>query len=217
MKTQRKIESLCQGLPWQEWDAVLVHGRHTRVSGNSWLENSVEEGETTALFLSGRVGLRALREDVDGKEATVPYSAPAVLSLTDEAMVECAHWVLVQSTVCFFTPQRLLSAFTKSPKFASNLVAVLHEQANHSLQHTTSNDDGLRRLSASLLSRSTPSGDHRREVIATQSQLAAETGLSRQWVNRLLKELEKRGIAECGRGHIVLHSPSGLEALPVQY
>ncbi|MEM9792864.1 MAG: helix-turn-helix domain-containing protein, partial [Pseudomonadota bacterium] len=108
-------------------------------------------------------------------------------------------------------------AFATSPKFASNLVAVLHDQATHSLQYTTSNDDGLRRLSASLLSRSTPSGDRKRQVVATQSQLAAETGLSRQWVNRLLKELEKRGLAECGRGHIVLHSPSRLEALPVQY
>lgn len=217
MDTHRKIDSLCRGLPWQEWDAVLAHGRYTTVPSSSWLENVVEAGETTALFLSGRVGLRALREDFDSNEATVPYSAPAVLSLADGSMLERAHWVLVQSTVCLFTRKRLLSAFAASPTFASNLVAVLQDQATHSLQYNMRNDDGLRRLSASLLSRSTPSGDCKREVIATQSQLATETGLSRQWVNRLLKELEKRGIAECGRGHIVLHSPSWLEALPVQY
>lgn len=215
MKDHRKIDSLCQGLPWQEWDAVLAYGRHTTVSGNAWLENVVEDGETTALFLSGRVGLRALREDVDSSETTVPYAAPAVLSLADDPMPERAHWVLVQSTVCLFTPQKLLSAFATSPAFARNLVAVLQDQTTHSLHYTMKNDDGLRRLSASLLSRSTPSGDCKRKVIATQSQLATETGLSRQWVNRLLKELERRGIAECRRGHIVLHSPSGLEALPM--
>ena len=214
LKIHRRIESLCQGLPWQNWDAVLAHGRYTCVPGNSWLENAMEEGETTVLFLSGRVGLRALPEDVCGKEATVPYSAPAVLSLADGSMLESAHWVLAQSTVCFFTPQRLLSAFATAPKFASNLVAVLHDQATHSLQYTTRNDDGLRRLTASLLARSTPSGDRKREVIATQSQLATETGLSRQWVNRLLKELETRGIAECGRGHIVLNCANGLETSP---
>lgn len=215
MKNHRKIDSLCRGLPWQEWDAVLARGRHTTVSSNSWLENVVQDGETTALFLSGRVGLRALREDVDSHEATVPYSAPAVLSLAEDPMLESAHWVLVQSTVCLFTTQKLQSAFATSPTFASNLVAVLQEQATHSLLYSVRNDDGLRRLSASLLSRSTPSGDRKRKVIATQSQLATETGLSRQWVNRLLKELEKQGIAECGRGQIVLHSPSRLEALPV--
>ncbi len=214
MKIQREIESLCQGLSWQEWDAVLAYGRHVTVSSNSWLESFVEEGETTALFLSGCVGLRPLREDVDSNEPTIPRSAPVVLSMPDDMEYESAHWVLVQSTVCLFTSLKLQSALAISPKFAANLVNVLQEQTKYSLLRTTKDENGLRRLGASLLSRSTPTGQDKRKVVATQSQLAAETGLSRQWVNKLLKELEEMGIAECGRGHIVLHSPSGLEALP---
>ncbi len=216
MKTQRKIDSLCHGLPWQEWDAVLANGRHTTVSSNSWLETVVEEGETIALFLSGRVGLRPLREDVEGNETTIPYSAPAVLSLSEDLEHESAHWVLVQSTVCLFTSQKLQTAFAASPRFASNLVTVLQDQTKHHLRCSSKTEDGLGRLSASLLSRSKLSGEQKTRVKVTQSQLATETGLSRQWVNKLLKELEKRGFAERKRGHVVLLNPLGLEGLPAQ-
>lgn len=186
------------------------------VSGSSWLETIAAEGETTALFLSGRVGLRALREDADASDSTIPYSAPAVISLPEDMALERAHWVMVQSAVCLFTSQRLQKAFAASPKFASNLVTVLQDQSTYHLQCTTRTENGLGRLSSSLLSRSTQSSEHKRKVVVTQSQLAMETGLSRQWVNKLLKELENRGIAERRRGYIILHSLSRLEAVPDQ-
>jgi CRP-like cAMP-binding protein len=112
-----------------------------------------------------------------------------------------------------FTPKTLQRAFAVSPRFASNLFSVLQDQARYQQRYATQVQDGLSRLSASLLSRSSAMGQDQHCVVVTQAQLATETGLSRQWVNRLLKELESKGIAQRRRGRIVLHAPSRLSLL----
>lgn len=206
----RETNSLCQGLSWREWDKALGFGRHTGVPPCTWLEAFSRDDETTAIFLSGRVGLRAIHEceDVDGD--VVPFAAPAVLSLCVDRTNTHAHWVLSQSTVCFFTAKSLQASFAASAGFACNFVDVLQRQMRHHLDHLSQAEDGLSRLSASLLSRCQQTAHLQRKVHVTQSELAMETGLSRQWVNQLLRQLEHQGIAQRGRGCVVLNAPARL-------
>lgn len=211
MRNTHHIGSLCHAMPSRDWNAVLGLGRHVEIPSSSWLESHSKSGEHTAVFLSGRVGLRSVHEDEDTNEDIVPYPAPAILTLSGDEHCTDAHWVLVRSTVCFFTHTNLKQAFGVSSQFASNFVAALQQQTRHHVSSATQAENGLDRLSASLLSRSWTGNGQRRKVQVTQSQLATETGLSRQWVNRLLKQLEHQGIAECGRGHILLHAPARLE------
>lgn len=206
--------ALCQDLSWREWVSILDLGRRVVVDGQSWLETSCAHEECTAVFLSGCVGLRPIPEDVyDGREIIL-RTAPAIIDLSnaDDPSAEhwAGHWIVEPASVHFYTHDRLQKAFEKSPRFASNFVHLLNSQSRFAIRLLSRSDSGLRRLSISLLSRVEDGATSSQKLVVTQSQLAIETGLSRQWVNRLLRQLERQGIAEMRRGHLLLHTPAAL-------
>lgn len=206
--------ALCQDLSWREWVSILDLGRRVVVDGQSWLETSCAHEECTAVFLSGCVGLRPIPEDVyDGREIVL-RAAPAIIDLSHaddpSAGHGAGHWIVELASVHLYTRDRLQKAFETSPRFASNFVRLLNSQSRFAIRALSRSDSGLRRLSSSLLSRVDEGATSSQKLVVTQSQLAIETGLSRQWVNRLLRQLERQGIVEMGRGHVLLHAPAAL-------
>ena len=54
------------------------------------------------------------------------------------------------------------------------------------------------------------SGDTGHRIVATHDMIAAELGTSRETVSRLLKEYERRGVVELGRGRVRVVDPARL-------
>ncbi|MCZ4352760.1 helix-turn-helix domain-containing protein [Roseovarius aestuarii] len=190
---------------------VLELGRHVTTTSSAWLETHSRPDETTAVFLSGRVGLRPISGDVDQGHDILARAAPAIINMSDANISSEAHWIVDASSIYFFTPAQLLTAFKSSAQFALTFMQILQRQAAMAMCSHNQSDCGSKKLAASLLARLEGGQPVGQKVYVTQAQLATETGLSRQWVNRLLKQFERQGIAELGRGHVFLRAPSKLE------
>ncbi|MEO9778627.1 MAG: helix-turn-helix domain-containing protein [Sedimentitalea sp.] len=203
--------TLCQNLAWQNWTEILELGRHVNTTSNAWLEAYSQQDEQTAVFLSGRVGLRPISDDVDDGHDIIAKAAPAIINLSETYTSSEAHWIIEASSIYLFTPLRLMSAFSISAQFAANFMQILQCQTAEVMCSPIHSDCGSKRLAASLLARLEDGQPAGQKVFVTQAQLATETGLSRQWVNRLLKQFERQGIAELGRGHVLLRAPARLE------
>lgn len=207
----REESDLFVGMTRRSLAAVLEHGRRVLAVEHSWLETYCNPGDVTAVFLSGRLGLRPISEDVEDGTGIISWAAPAVISFPRVSHANDGHWIVEVSEIYMFDQTKLKRAFDCSSQFAANLMHLQQAQTNFSLGYLRRSDPGLRRLGTSLLSRLRCRHSGGQRVLVTQSELAIETGLSRQWVNRLLKQLERKGIAKMGRGHVLLHSPSRLE------
>lgn len=203
--------NLFRGLTKHEANSALGSARRAELEGQCWLENYTSAEECIAVVTSGCVGLRPIGDDADGKAEILPRNAPAIVDLSRTEGFEVGHWLADKSTVYFFTAGGLERAFAASSLFALNFVDILHAQYSAAMLFFDEADrGGLRRLSTSLLARADRNATRDWMLCVTQSELAIETGLSRQWVNRLLKRLESRGIAELGRGQVLLRAPGRL-------
>lgn len=67
------------------------------------------------------------------------------------------------------------------------------------------------RVAKCLLDLSEVAGE-RREIELTQEDLASFVGATRVSVNRVLADLERRGVVEVGRRHIVVLDPERLQS-----
>jgi DNA-binding MarR family transcriptional regulator len=199
------------GMSLKSMACVLKLGRRVFAAEQSWLETYCDPGDSIAMFRSGRLGLRPISEDVEDSAGILSWAAPAVISFPNASSASDSHWIVEPSEIYFFDQTQIRRAFEQSSQFATNLMHLQQAQTNFSLGFLGRSDPGLRRLGTSLLSRLRCRHSDGQRVLVTQSELAIETGLSRQWVNRLLKQLESKGIAKMGRGHVVLRSPSRLE------
>lgn len=203
---------LCKGLARRQWTTVLGCGRRKRLVGQCWLETYTEAGEIFSIILNGHVGLRPVSPDMDGKQQVHLGTPPTIVQLSSEAEPSRCHWVADRADVYFYSQSALLAAFAYVPGFACNFMEILCAQ--HATVIESLGDPaplGVRRLAQSLLARADRDDGQHPKVWVTQAELASETGLSRQWVNRLLRGLEKQGIAQLGRGYVVLCSPATLQ------
>lgn len=213
---------LSEGLASGQWDAVLTRGRLERLGSCCWLETYSRPADSLAIFLSGRVSLRPLlpEQALDRGMALQLSPAPVVLELSAEPLPSRCHWVSDPAAVCFFSRRALLAAITAAPAFGCNVVGLLSaQQASVAAALGDPTAAGVERLARALLARMPSDAAESREgaprttIEVTQAELAFESGLSRQWVNRLLRGLEAKGIAQVGRGHVVLPSPVLLREL----
>ena len=207
---------LCKGLPWRQWDTVLGYGRRQKLSGLCWLETYTESGEIFAVFLGGHVGLLPVSPSLENKCQVHLSPAPAIIELPAGPDPDRCHWVADHADVYFYSQPALLAAVALAPAFGCNFIEILCAQqtkVTETLYDPVSM--GVRRLARSLLARAGESGGEEEscaKVAVTQAELAFESGLSRQWVNRLLRGLEKQGVAQVGRGYVVLHSSTTIRA-----
>ena len=202
---------LCKDMSWQEWDAVLDIGRPVTLNGQCWLETYSNTEEIVGVLISGMISLLPISEDIEEKQEITLQGAPAVIDLVGSHLLDSGHWLAEQSSIYFYTHSTLSRAFSISPTFAFNFVRLLQAQNNTVLSAIGNSDrKGLRRLATSLLTRLDRLNGESQRLNVTQSQLATETGLSRQWVNHLLKHLECQNIATRGRGYIFLRAPARL-------
>ncbi|MFV2092358.1 MAG: Crp/Fnr family transcriptional regulator [Hyphomicrobiales bacterium] len=223
---------LCQGLNWRQWNAVLGCGRRQQLAGQCWLETFTNAGEVFALLLKGRVSRRPASPDQGDKIPAQLSSAPAIIELSTQPDTgpcsldagQCnwdagqCNWVGDLAEVYFYNQSTLREAFDCAPGFALNFVEVLCAQ--HSRVTQTFGDPapmGVARLANSLLAHAGQDQATNSRVWITQAELACETGLSRQWVNRLLRGLEKRGIARLGRGYVELCLPDMLHQVGMTF
>ena len=215
MQTRRANQGrLCQGLAWRQWAAVLAHGRRKRLAGQCWLETFSNSDEIFAMVLKGHVSVPSPALDRGDKQPAHFIAAPAIIKLSSQPETGPCHWLAGQADVYFYRQAALRAAFVCAPGFAFNFVEALCTQ--HTMVIETLGDPapvGVARLAGSLLARSGSDDGECSKVWITQAELACETGLSRQWVNRLLRGLEKRGIAQLGRGYVVLSAPARLMSL----
>jgi len=204
--------SLCNGLERCQWNTVLSFGRRVRINGHSWLESHCEGQEIIAIFLKGCVGMRPVPTDSDEKwDAQISHS-PVIIHMTSDPDSFYCHWVADHAEVYFYTSRALLKSIISAPYFACNIIETLClQQEKLSENNKREVNIGVKRLTNSLLARAGNTENASVVVFATQADLAFETGLSRQWVNHLLREMERKGLAKLGRGRVILSSPSALK------
>lgn len=202
------------GLNADQRSGILALGRRVRVDGLTWLETYCEPGDTLAFVLAGRVALRPVSVDVEDRWDMSLASGPVAIRITSDPAFRNGHWVSEASDVTYFDQSALDLAFQRVPAFAGAIVDLLFDQKERLVRDLTEqNVLGMHRLAKALAGRIAGPSDRPVAIRVTQTQLAFESGLSRQWVNRLLSVLERRGIAETGRGRVIVHAPDALRAL----
>ncbi len=208
--------SLRHGLEAHQWNTVLSFGRRARINGQCWLETYSQREETFAMVLEGCIGIRPVPTDTDEKWDAKLCHSPAVIRFAtdpDPDLYYC-HWIADRAEVYFYTLSALHKAIASVPSFACNFIEILccqHEKL--CLSYDGEFKTGAKRLCNSLLARAGTRQISPVVVSVTQADLAFDTGLSRQWVNRLLREMEKNGTAKLGRGQVILPSPAALKEI----
>jgi len=206
--------SLRQGLELCQWKAVLSFGRRARFNGQCWLETFSQGEETFALVLDGCVGIRPVPTDTDEKWDAKLCCSPAIIRFAPDPDSYYCHWIADRAEVYFYTLSALHKAIASVPSFACNFIEILCcQQEKLYSNYQGEIKIGVKRLTNSLLARAGNVENSPIVVSVTQADLAFETGLSRQWVNRLLREMEKNGLAKLGRGQVILHSPLALKEI----
>ena len=171
---------------------ALVGSGHIRVfkSGRTGREITlyhVGPGEVCLQTVASILGRRA-------------YPAMAVVEDPVEAVVypaaQLRHWVEVSPAV----REMVFGLFTSR---LAHVMALIDEIVFRRLDA---------RLAEFLELRLRPRGDHLTVLKITHEEIAAELGSAREVVSRLLKEFERRGAIELGRGRITLVDGRSLTA-----
>lgn len=193
-------------------DGVLSCGRRARLRAQCWLETYSEDNEVFALVVEGRVGLRPAPPDGEERRDPCLRSAPIIVRLGPPSDPHYGHWIPDAADVYFYTWTGLENAFRMAPVFACEIIDLWTRQyAAVMAAGGRRSDQGLARLIHSLVVRAGTAEEMPAKLSVTQLELAFETGLSRQWVNHLLRQLEQRGVARTGRGYVVLRSAAALK------
>ena len=172
-------------------------------------------GEMPGVALVGAGGIRVFKTGVSGREITLYHVRAGETCLVNMMCVFLRQAAIASAQVETPTEAVILrpQAFRNGVREDDALRAFIFESMAFRLVDvmTLIEEIAFRRVDARLEALLLARFARERTIDATHEWIAAELGTAREVVSRLLKELERRGAIELGRGHITLRDRTRFE------
>lgn len=173
-------------------------------------------GEMPGVALVGAGSIRVFKTGVSGREITLYHVRAGETCLVNMMCVFLRHPAIASAQVETPTEAVILrpQAFRDGVREDDALRAFIFESMAFRLVDvmTLIEEIAFRRVDARLEALLLARFAQEETIAATHEWIAAELGTAREVVSRLLKELERRGAIELGRGHIALRDRTRFEA-----
>ena len=199
--------------------ALASHGRVRRYTSGTTIFREGDRGDSLHVVIEGSVRVTVV--SVRGEEATVALLGPGEfvgdLALLD-GLPRSANAVASQPTkTLMVTRDDFRRWLTERPKASLALLEALSQRVRRTDEVLADLTflDLPKRLSKRLvaLSAGRGAGGTGESVRITQAELASMLGVSRESVNKQLKEFERRGWVRLGRGNIWVLDNASLTSL----
>ena len=213
---------LCDGLAWNEWHQIISRGRQVGLQAKQSLCGHLEPEPHVLVLMSGRVRLSVLCAENGTEQAFGLRNAPAIIEYDEAELPGRRSRHVEAESACKFLAYghpEFASLLTAFPRFAANVAVALLGERRLLLdfisgQLTTAAIGRMARYVLSRLNEGEASqGARLAELRVTQDDLAIHAGVSRVWVNRILRSLADQSIVECSRGRIIVRDRGALNRL----
>jgi CRP-like cAMP-binding protein len=210
---------LLQGLKDEEVEQVLAVGRKRRFARREVVWHEGDRAEAIHLIRSGRIAIRGMTSlgDVATVGVVGPGQAAGLIAVhgtdpyhtTTAAALEPTETVAIRVDDLKAIRQRFPSVDDALVRFIADRVLDVVTQLVDAL-YVSADTRVIRRLMAlaDLYGR----GDPEIVIPLTQEDLAGLAGVARPTVNRVLKEVERRGMLRLSRGSITITDVERLAA-----
>lgn len=189
------------------WGQFIALGRPVRLQPSQSLDPQIQSETALILLIRGKLVLAAQCSKTANERVLLERSAPAVIILPLEIRgrwaVSVTAAALTEIVSC--RSSEVDASFTARGSLGSSFGRLLLteiEKLTFALAARTTSDaeDRVRALLIEACE------DANGEVRLTQEQIAARAGISRQWVNRILVNLERDGALRRQRGRIIIEN-----------
>jgi CRP/FNR family transcriptional regulator, anaerobic regulatory protein len=171
-------------------------------------------GEMPGVALVGTGSIRVFKTGASGREITLYHVRAGETCLVNMMCVFLRHPAIASAQVETPTQAVILrpQAFRDGVREDDALRAFIFESMAFRMVDvmTLIEEVAFRRVDARLEELLLARFARQRTIDTTHEWIAAELGTAREVVSRLLKELERRGAIELGRGHIALRDRTKL-------
>lgn len=216
-----KQNPLFASLSLDQIEHLTSRARSHRYRRNQIIFNEGDPGTAFYMIVKGRVKMS--HSSPDGKERTLALLSPGdvfgEMALLDE-QARSADAVVVEDAELLVVPRKeFLSFIMTQPPVAMSLLVVLSQRLRHTnvLVHDAAFFDVRGRLARVLLDLARAHGETEPGGALvcprlTQSELASLVGVTRESVNKWLRQYERDGLIANRRGRLVILNPQRLGA-----
>jgi CRP-like cAMP-binding protein len=216
-----KQNPLFASLSLDQIEHLTSRARSHRYRRNQIIFNEGDPGTAFYMIVKGRVKMS--HSSPDGKERTLALLSPGdvfgEMALLDE-QARSADAVVVEDAELLVVPRKeFLSFIMTQPQVAMSLLVVLSQRLRHTnvLVHDAAFFDVRGRLARVLLDLARAHGETEPGGALvcprlTQSELASLVGVTRESVNKWLRQYERDGLIANRRGRLVILNPQRLGA-----
>jgi CRP-like cAMP-binding protein len=180
-----------------------------------------DESDTCYVVRSGRA--RATREHPDGRTITLASFGPGdifgELAMFEDERRSATIETLEPTTVVAILGPDMRRLMATHPMISMRLAIALGRRLRESNERLARQSfqtvqSRVALVLAELVAQASPDGREASEVplITTQASIAQLAGSSRESASRFLAVLERAGVISQGRGRLVVHDPSALDA-----
>lgn len=207
--------------PKEMQDSLVQHAQVSTVSAGEWLYDTGDEAHGLYGVLSGSVMTHVVL--ANGDSVPISLSGPGTIfgyaaQILRGKRITTA--IARERSEVIYVPQRAIAAIVHNmPSLWLHFAELATDQLNWAARAYAEcmRLPPLPRIASRLYLLSFPWGAE--EPIAVplrQDELADLMGLSRKTVNRVLQELEARGLVETGYGTIFIRNPEGLREVSAE-
>ncbi len=200
--------------------ALAGRGKERTWEAGTTIFREGDPGDSLAIVVTGRV--RAWMMSEDGQEMTLGYVLPGEC-LGDLAVLDgrprSATATAVEPTRMFVVPRDVALTWLRThPDAAIALLETISLRLRRADQALADLSflDLPHRVARRLLRMAAETSERapRTKVSVTQTELGGILGVSRETVNKQLREFQRDGLVELGRGSITLLDQERLRSLP---
>jgi CRP-like cAMP-binding protein len=216
-----KSTTFLGGLADAALDALLRRGKVQKFSPGAPLCRRDEPGDTVMVIMKGAV--KIANSNVEGKEIVLNFLGPGDTSGEIAVLTSIgrtADAIALENTEVFVLHARdLLPALAAHPQALLEIGQLLCDKLRDASVIIEDNSlDMRRRVARGLLRLARQHGRNSNEGIrvgltASQSELGAYVGLSRENVSRLLRRLRDEGVIRSGRGQLIITDERALACI----
>jgi len=200
--------------------ALVGRGKERTWTAGATIFREGDPGDGLAIVVDGRVRVWMMSED--GQEMTLGYVEPGEclgdLAVLDGRPRSATATAVAQTRMFVIGRDAALAWLMERPAAAVALLETLSlrlrraDQALADLSFLDMPHRLARRLLRMAAGTDAPGPESR--VVVTQTELAGMLGVSRETVNKQLREFEREGLVELGRGSVRLLDFDRLRSLP---
>lgn len=220
-QNRAELELLQKSILFSRLNEEQIKILHSRLRKASYKRNAViflkgDPGDALYILKQGRVKISVLSSE--GKDLILNiYGVGEVfgeMSLFDGLPRSAAATALENTEVLILARPIFENLLTEVPQLAMNIIALLSRR----LRYTTEQTEMLgllgayERVALKLLQLTqTSDAEAPLSINLSQQELAAMLGLTREWLNKVLKIFADQDIVELNWGKIILKNPEALK------